>query len=88
MEDCTALKRKVHDLIKAGALAFDDKDVLEINGNLLLDHQRPKMNAVESNPKLLVEKDIRAVCMPMETMYEALFKASMLKEKQIGRAHV
>ena len=27
MEDCTALKRRVHDLIKAGALAFDNKDI-------------------------------------------------------------
>ena len=26
-EDCTALKRSVHDLIKAEALAFDDEDI-------------------------------------------------------------
>ena len=48
MEDCTALKRRVHDLIKAGALAFDDQDVSNVNRNPLLDHQRPKINAVES----------------------------------------
>ena len=81
-EDCTALKRKVHDLIKAGALAFDDEDVFDVNRNPLLDHQRPKINAVESDPELLIEKDIRAVCMPMETIHKALFKAGMLGEEQ------
>ena len=45
-------------------------------------HQRPKVNAVESNPELLVEKDARAVRMSMETMYEALLKAGMLEEEQ------
>ena len=37
-EDCTALKRKVHDLIKAGALAFDNEDILDVNKNPLSDH--------------------------------------------------
>ena len=81
-EDCTALKWKVYNLIKAGALAFDDEDVSDVNRNLLLDHQRPKINAVESDPELLIEKDIRAVCIPMETMHEALFKACILDEEQ------
>ena len=82
MEDCTALKRRVHDLIKAGALAFDDKDVSDVNRNPLLDHQRLKINAVESDLKLLVEKDVRAVHMPMETVYETLLKVRMLDEEQ------
>ena len=51
----TALKRKVHDLIKVGALAFDDEDIPDVNRNPLSDHQRPKVNAVESDPELLVE---------------------------------
>ena len=80
-EDCTALKRKVHNLIKAGALAFDDEDVPTVNRNPLSDHQRPKINAVESDLELLIEKDIMAVCMPMETMHEALFKTGMLDEE-------
>ena len=46
------------------------------------DHQRPKVNAVESDPKLLVVKDARAVCMSMEMVYEALLKAAMLEEEQ------
>ena len=78
MEDCIALKRRVHDLIKAGALAFDDEDIHNVNRNPLPDHQRPKINVVENDSKLLIEKDIRVVCTPMETMYEALLKAGML----------
>ena len=81
-KDCTALKRRVHDLIKAGALAFDNEDILDVNKNLLLDHQRPKVNAVESEPELLVEKDARVVYMSMEMVYEALLKAGMLEEEQ------
>ena len=46
------------------------------------DHQRPKINAMESNLKLLVEKDIKVVCMPMETVYKTLLKARMLDEGQ------
>ena len=81
-EDCTTLKRKVHDLIKARALAFDDKYVLDVNRNPPLDHQRPKINAIGSNPELQIEKDVKAVCMPMETVYKALLKAGMLEEEQ------
>ena len=61
IEDYTALKRRVHDLIKVGALAFDNEDTLDVNRNPLSDHQRPKVNAMECDPKLLVEKDSRAV---------------------------
>ena len=77
----TALKRKVHDLIKVGALAFDDEDIPDVNRNPLSNHQRPKVNAVESDPALLVEKDARAVRMSMEMVYEALLKVGMLREK-------
>ena len=80
-EDCTALKRRVHDLIKAGALAFDDKDVLDVNRNPPLDHQRPKINAIGSDPELQIEKDVKAVCMPMETVYKALLKVGTLDEE-------
>ena len=37
---------------------------------------------MKNDPELLIKKDIRAVSMPMETVYEALLKASMLKEEQ------
>ena len=82
MKDCTALKRRAHDLIKAGALAFDDEDVPDVNRNPLLDHQRSKINAIGSNLELQIKKDVKAVCMPMETVYKALLKACMLDEEQ------
>ena len=80
-EDCITLKRRVHDLIKARALTFDDKNIPDVNRNRLPDHQRPKVNAVESDPELLVKKDDRIVRMSMETVYEALLKARMLEEE-------
>ena len=46
------------------------------------DHQRPKINVVESDLKLLIKKDIKVVCMSMEIVYEALFKVGMLDEEQ------
>ena len=81
-EDCTALKRRVHNLIKARALAFHDEDVLDVNRNPLLDHQRSKINAVDSDPELQIKKDAKAVCIPMETVYEAFLKTDMLGEEQ------
>ena len=81
-EDYIALKQKVHDLIKARALAFDDDDVPNVNRNPLPDHQRPKINAIGSDSELQIEKDVNAVCMPMETVYKALLKVSALDEEQ------
>ena len=80
-KDYTAVKQKVNDLIKVGALAFDDEDIPNVNRNPLPDYQRPKVNAVESDPELLVEKDARVVRMFMETVYEALLKAGMLEKE-------
>ena len=82
MEDCIALKRRVHDFIKAGALAFDNEGIPDVNRNPLLDHQRPKVNAVENDPELLVEKDARAVRMSMGMVYDVLLKVGMLEEEQ------
>ena len=80
-KDYIALKQKVNDLIKARALVFDDENVLDINKNPLSDHQRPEINAIERDLELLIEKDIKAVCMPMEIVHEALIKTDMLDEK-------
>ena len=80
-EDCTVLKRKVHDLIKVRALAFDYDDVPNVNRNPLPDHQRPKINVVDSNPKLQIKKNVEVVCMPMGIVYEALLKTGMLEEE-------
>ena len=40
------------------------------------------MNAVESNQDLQLKKDVKDVCMPMRLVYEALVKASRLKDEQ------
>ena len=72
----------VHDLIKVGALAFNDEDIPDVNKNPLPNHQRSKINVVDSDPELQIEKDVKFVCMPMRTVYEALLKASMLEEEQ------
>ena len=81
-EDYITLKKRVHDLIKVGALAFDDDVVPDVNRNPLSDHQRSKINAISSDPELQIEKNVKAVCMPMETVYEALLKVGMLDEEQ------
>ena len=41
----------------------------------------PKINAVDSDLELQIEKDIGAVRMFIETVYEALLKARMLEEE-------
>ena len=48
---------------------------------------------MDSDLELQIEKNVEAVCMPMETVYKALLKADMLGEEQekkeeneIGRA--
>ena len=63
-------------------MAFDDDNVPDVNRNPLPDHQRPKINAIGSDPELQIEKDAKAVRMPMGTVYKALFKAEMLDEEQ------
>ena len=65
MEDCTALKWRVSEFIKKGELTFEDEDILNVNGNPLPNHGRPKVNAVESRLEMQVKRDIRDVYMPM-----------------------
>ena len=77
-KDCTSLKRKIHNLIKEGSLTFEDKDIHNVNGNPLPDHARPKINVMDNGLEMQIEKDVRAICMPMGIMHEALLKAGML----------
>ena len=49
MKSCTALKRRVQDLIKRGELTFEDEDILNVNENPLSNHGEPRVNAVESS---------------------------------------
>ncbi|XP_017972276.1 PREDICTED: uncharacterized protein LOC108661075 [Theobroma cacao] len=45
-ENCTALKHKVQELIKAGLLNFAKKDNSSVDGNPLPNHGRPTVNAI------------------------------------------
>ena len=82
IENCTALKRRVHDFIKIGELTFEDEDVPNINENPLPNHGRPKVNAVEGGQEMQVKRDVKDVSMPMGLVYEALVKADRLKGRQ------
>ena len=77
-KNCTALKRKVQDLIKKGELTFEDEDILDVNRNPLSNHGRPRVNAVESSEEIQVQRSIKDVCMPMRLVHEVLVKASRL----------
>ena len=61
---------------------FEDEDVSNVNGNPLLDHQRPKINVVENSLELQIEKDVGALCMPMGLVHEVFFKACMLNRER------
>ena len=63
-------------------MAFDDEDVLDVYRNPLPDYQRSKINVIGSDLELQIEKNAKAVRMPMKTVYEALFKAEMLDKEQ------
>ena len=74
-----ALKRRVQDLIKKGELTFEDEDISNVNRNLLPNHGRPKMNAMENSEEMQVKKNIKDVCMPMKLVHEVLVKAGRLE---------
>ena len=82
LEDCTALKWRVSELIKREELTFEDEDVLNVNENPLPNHKGPKVNAVKNGQEMQVKRDARDVCMPMDLVYEALVKADRLKGGQ------
>ena len=63
-------------------MAFDNEDIPDVNKNPLSDHQRPKVNAVESDPELLFEKDVRAVRMSMETVYRLYSRQGCYKKNK------
>ena len=74
LEDCTALKWRVSELIKRGELTIEDEDVPNINRNPLPNHGGLKVNAVESSQKTQVKRDVRDVYMPVDLVYKALVK--------------
>ena len=69
-KNCTALKRRVHDLIKKGELTFEDEGIPNVNENPLLNHGGPKVNAVESDQEMQVKRNVKDVFMPMKLLHE------------------
>ena len=63
-KNCTALKRKVQDLIKKEELTFKDEDIPNVNGNPLLNHGGPKVNAVKSDQEMQMKRNVKDVRMP------------------------
>ena len=77
---------KTQNLVKCqGILSTKTQSIRKVDRKIHqtkhLSHQRPKVNEMENDPELLVEKDARAVCMSMVMVYEALLKAEMLEEE-------
>ena len=81
-ENCTALKWKVQDLIKKKDLTFKDEDVQDVNRNPLLNHKRPRVNAMESDQEMQVKRNVKNVCMPMKLVHKVLIKAGKLESCQ------
>ena len=75
IENCTALKRKVQDLIKKRELTFEDEDISDVNRNPFSNHGRPRVNVVENSEEMQVKRNVKDVCMPMKLVHEVLVKA-------------
>ena len=76
------MKRKVHDLIKRKELTFEDEDIPNMNENPLPNHEKPRVNTVESSQEIQVKRDVRDVHMPMKLMHEVLAKVGRLEGHQ------
>ena len=78
-ENCTALKRRVQDLIKKGELTFEDEDIPDVNRNPLPNHGGPRINAIESSEEMQVKRSVEDVRMPMKLVHEVLVKVGRLE---------
>ena len=78
-KNCTVLKQRVHDLIKKGELTFEDEDISNVNKNLLPNHERPRVNVVESDHEMQVKRNVKDVRMPMKLVHKVLAKAGRLE---------
>ena len=74
LEDCTALKWRVNELIKRGELTFEDEDIPNVNENPLPNHWGSKVNVVESSQETWIKRNIKDVNMLMGLVFEALVK--------------
>ena len=57
-ENCTALKYKVQELIKAGKGSFEDTDSPNVTANPLPNHVDPKINVISEKEEFVVERDV------------------------------
>ena len=78
-ENCTALKQGVQDLIKKEELTFEDENIPDMNRNPVPNHEKPRVNAMESDQEMQVKRNIKDVRMPMKLVHEVLVKASRLE---------
>ena len=81
-KNCTALKRRVQDLIKKGELTFEDEDILNMNRNPLPNHDGPRINAIESSEEMQVKRSVKDAYMSMKLVHEVLVQASRLEGHQ------
>ena len=59
-------------------MTFEDEDISNVNGNPLPNHEKPRVNTVESSQEIQVKRDVRDVHMPMKLVHEVLIKAGKL----------
>ena len=81
MENCIALKYKVHDLVKVGALAFKNSNSPNMAENPLPNHIRAKINAIGNEEEVKVKMSVIEVCMLMEKVFRAMVRAKLIQEK-------
>ena len=81
-KNCTALKRRVQDLIKKWELTFEDEDIADVNRNPLPNHGGPRVNAIESSEEMQVKKSVKDVYMSMKLVHKVLVKADRLEGNQ------
>ncbi|XP_065860901.1 uncharacterized protein [Euphorbia lathyris] len=86
IENCTAFKRKVQQLVKAGWLKFNQRDQKpDVNKNPLPNHDAKVVNAVTNDDCCLVKTKVEEIMMPMEHLYHIMCKIGLLEEHPEGR---
>ena len=77
-ENCTALKYKVQELIRAGKVTFEDTDTPNVTTNPLPNHTGPKINVIFEGNGFMIQRDVRKVKTPMTEVFNALVGAKII----------
>ena len=77
-KNCTTLKYKVQELIKAEKVTFEDTDTSNVTANPLPNHASPKINAISEGNGFMIQKDVRKVKTPMMEVFKALVIAEII----------